>query len=480
MITPGVTRARSLRRLIGWAAAGLLGSIIVTYATIALGLAWSARELRSEIGGNGVASLVRESRSPHALTLLDDGLASLYARVALIRSARERIDLEFFIYDLDFSARWITAELIERARAGVRIRLLVDFAGPVFELRPEYAEFLRRNGIEVRYYNAGPLYRFVSMHHRNHRKLLVVDDDSAIVGGRNIADDYFGLSPRYNFVDSDALVRGEIVGGMRESFDLYWQSRYASAPEARAPRDFLAGWPDDAPRRDALLRAGTVRLASQASGVCRDAAFVTDFPGVAETDRRVYPAIAAALSGAGSEIVGESPYFVLTREGARLISATTARGVRMQVLTNSLPATDAYYTVAALWQRLPLAAEGGLTLLAYPGTPAPDAEAAGLVATRRGTHAKRAVIDGRHYLIGTYNVDPRSANLNSEMVFICRDAPDIAAAARSSILARMEGAPRVAGAGQVDHAALVTGADPWEIARMLAIVPLANLFGFLL
>jgi putative cardiolipin synthase len=471
---------RRLRRLLIWAAGGLLALVVLAYASIALGLAWSARELRAEVAGDAVASVVRESRTPHAVTLLDDGLSSLYARVALIRAARESIALEFFIYDLDFSARWITAELIERARAGVRVRLMVDFAGPVFALRPEYAEFLRRNGIEVRYYNAGPLYRFVSMHHRNHRKLLVVDDAAAILGGRNIADDYFGLSPRYNFVDSDALVRGDIVRGMRETFDLYWQSRYASEPVPQPPRDFLTGWPDDAPRRDALARAGAALLAAEASGTCTDAAFVTDFPGVSEADRRVYPAIAGALSAATREVVGESPYFVLTQEGAQLIGATTARGVRVQVLTNSLLATDAYYTVAALWHRLPLAAASGLTLFAYPGTPAAAGEAPAPAATRRGTHAKRAVIDERQYLVGTYNVDPRSANLNSEMVFICRDGPEIATAARASILARTQGAPRVTVAGEADYAALLAGAGPWAIARMLAIVPLANLFGFLL
>ena len=469
-----------MRRLVFATLAGLALLVAVAYLALAAGLAWSARELRSELADSASVAVEKTSLAPHAVTLLDDGLASLAARLDLIRGAQHSIDLEFFIYELDFSARWITAELVERARAGVRIRLLVDFAGPVFALRPEYAGFLQAQGIEVRYYNTSPLYRFVSVHHRNHRKLLVVDDHAAIVGGRNIADDYFGLSERYNFLDSDLLVRGEIVGAMRETFDLYWNSQFTRQPEQRPARDFLADRPGDAERRALIEPVARARLAASPAGVCRETAFVTDLPGIAVVDRRVYPAIARAMAAAQTEVVGESPYFVLTGEGAELVRGTVERGVKVSVLTNSLHSTDAFYTVAALWLNLGDVAATGLTLHAFDGHAAPSSPTVPLPETRRGTHAKRAVIDGRDYLIGTYNVDPRSANLNSEMLFICRDGPTIADAARANIAIRSTTAALLAGHGKTDHAALVIGAGPGDIARMLVVMPLAHLFAFLL
>jgi putative cardiolipin synthase len=182
-------------------------------------------------------------------------------------------------------------------------------------------------------------------------------------------------------------------------------------------------------------------------------------------------------------VVGESPYFVLKWEGAGLVQSVTRRGVDLQVLTNSLQSTDAYYTVATLWRGLDKVADTGLTLRAFQKLHAGTVEgAAGVVAgsPRWGIHSKRAVIDSREYLIGTYNIDPRSANLNSEMILVCRDGPGIAQAARADILARMQGAPEIADHDRYDRAALIDGADLPSQARMFLATPLADLFNFLL
>ena len=359
----------SWRRALKWLILGFVGLVLAAYLITAAGLKWYSSQLAADLAGPAgsrkLSSVVYESRQPHTITLLNHGLSSLYARLALIRGAKKSIELEFFIYDLDFSAKWITSELIARARQGIKIRLLVDFSGPVFQLQPEYAQLLKRHGIEVRYYNTSPGYRIVSIHHRNHRKLLVVDDELAILGGRNIADSYFGLSPEYNFLDSDVQVQGGIVPGIRQTFDMYWTSPYASTPDLKAPRDFLALEPGEAERRAQIEAAGREELAHEVVGACRDTVYVTDFPGIAESNRRVYRTIAGLLDGARTEVVGESPYFVLKEEGAALVQSVTRRGVNLQVLTNSLQATDAFYTVATLWRRLDTVADTGLTLRAF-------------------------------------------------------------------------------------------------------------------
>jgi putative cardiolipin synthase len=477
----------SIRRVFSWAFGVIVGLIVACYLLLVAGLKLSAWDLKTGVQAGKetgpTSSVVRERKSTHSITLLDHGLSSFNARLSLIRSAKQSIELEFFIYDLDFSAKWITSELVARANEGIKVRLLVDFAGPIFQLRPEYAEFLRRNGVEVRYYNTSPIYRFVSIHHRNHRKLLVVDDVASIVGGRNIADDYFDLSPDYNFLDSDVLVRGAIVKDIRETFDLYWHSKYSSTPDYKAPRDFLELEPGEADRRTRIEEAGVAQLASEVEGPCSDVLYVTDFPGVAEANRRVYSTVKKLLSDASDEVVGESPYFVLTQEGADLVRSVTRRGVKMRVLTNSLDTTDAYYTVAALWLGLDRISRTGLTLLAYRNSASQATTSDKMpptVASRKGIHAKRAVIDSVQYLIGTYNVDPRSANLNSEMVLVCRDGREIAQAARGNIIKRMQGAQPIASLEMTDRSALIGDASAANILSMLLITPVAGLFNFLL
>jgi putative cardiolipin synthase len=102
----------------------------------------------------------------------------------------------------------------------VRVRILVDFSAPVFELKPAYARLLGEAGVKVRYYNTSAMYRLVSIQHRSHRKLLIIDGDTVLTGGRNIANDYFDLSDHYNFLDSDLEVSGPIVKSVLESFDV--------------------------------------------------------------------------------------------------------------------------------------------------------------------------------------------------------------------------------------------------------------------
>ena len=113
-----------LRRLVAWIIGTVAGLIGVIYVLLAAGLKLSAWDARVSLEGAekiSTSSVIRARHSPHTMTLLDHGLSSLSARLSLIRSAKQSIELEFFIYDLDFSAKWITSELVERAKAGVKV-----------------------------------------------------------------------------------------------------------------------------------------------------------------------------------------------------------------------------------------------------------------------------------------------------------------------------------------------------------------------
>jgi len=396
--------------------------------------------------------------------------------------ATKSIDLEFFIFELDTTSRLVSQLLARKAGEGVRVRILVDFAAPVFKLGPGYAAALKAAGVEVKYYNTASFLRFFAVQHRTHRKMLAVDGRTAVIGGRNIADDYFGVSARYNFLDSDVLVTGPVVSAILESFELYWNSAWAAAPDRAAaaetlPADFLVARAEET----ALDRQVHQAEPRHFTTTCNDVHFVTDYPGSGVERRRVYAALAALAEEAKTEILLESPYFVLRGDGTDLVRSLLRRGVRLQVLTNSLRSTDAYYTVAALLPSLRSLTGPGFKLWAYRGDPLVGETAAAPRSSLWGVHAKRGVFDGKTSVIGTYNIDPRSANLNAEMILVCRDNPALAAAIAQSIERRIAQSTLICGDGRAAGiAGLLRGAGAAKVAKMAASLPLVRFFDFLL
>ncbi|MFK7914671.1 MAG: phosphatidylserine/phosphatidylglycerophosphate/cardiolipin synthase family protein [Pseudomonadales bacterium] len=421
-----------------------------------------------------------QSALPHELTLIDGGAHSLAYRLRMIEQAQQTLDLEFFIYELDAASRIVTRALAAKARQGVKVRVLVDFSLAVFELRPVYARELAAAGVQVKYYNTASVVRLFSVQHRTHRKMLVVDGKSAMVGGRNIADPYFDLSPDYNFLDSDVVVSGAVVAAMQESFHLYWDSPWTSAPSVIADYGAPAAPILDARASDAALLQ---RLASVPMDLpaytCPTLRFVTDYPGAGLQNRRVYSAITETLAHARSEVLAESPYFVLREEGLAAVHALTEQGVRLKVLTNSLFSTDAYYTVAPLYFSLRELAAPGLSLFAYSGA-APQTTASFTGSERWGVHSKRAVIDDDTIMIGTYNIDPRSANLNSELMLVCTGSTELAAQMRADLQSRMAASELVIDGERVKSERLLGAADWRSLALMGAVAPVASLFDILL
>jgi len=428
-------------------------------------------------------SIFKNSKEAHEIYLLDHGKLSLAERIRLIRSAEKSIELEFFIYNLDGAARLITHELLKKAQEGVRVRLLVDFSVPVFVFGPEYAFYLKERGVEVRYYNTSGLERIFAVQHRSHRKLLIVDGKKMITGGRNIADEYFDLHQSYNFLDSDIFVSGEIVGAALSSFELYWNSEYASSPEASSTdldpeefahlKEFFVQDVDLGEKANSILRSAPSSLVQP--HICRDTTFVTDFPGALQENRRVFYVLSELFASAEEEVIGESPYVVLRREGLDLIQSMVSKGIRTRLLSNSLYSTDAFYTVAALWPTLDDLSKTGIELMVYGGR-APEYHEVG----RYGIHSKRAVVDNKTVIVGTYNVDPRSANLNSELLVVCKDQPELAREAKQSVLDRMTHSKSVVNRDLVEKEVLLENAPLKDRVLFWLSMPLASGFAFLL
>ncbi|MBY0316549.1 MAG: phosphatidylserine/phosphatidylglycerophosphate/cardiolipin synthase family protein [Bdellovibrionales bacterium] len=432
-------------------------------------------------------ALRKEFKSPQKMVLLDTGADSFIQRLQLIRSAQKTIELEFFIFDLDIASRITTAELIEKAKLGVNVRILVDSSIPVFRLTPAYAQILRGHGIHVKYYNYMPIYRFISSQHRSHRKLLIVDDKAFITGGRNVAKEYFDMKEDYNFIDSDILVRGEMAQTARESFDQYFNSELTEDPNfdevkekhLSKAKEFLTSDPGDDKLVDDLT---TEAKTSFIEYTCNDSLFITDPPAGGEESRQVFKEIVKLAIEAQENVVVESPYFVIKRGGYDVLKELSNRQVHLEILTNSAHSTDAIYAVSSLMFRLYKLSQLNLSLSVMTGA-AVEGESSLRVAdsARWGLHSKRAVIDHRHTLVGTYNVDPRSANLNSELMVVCRDNKDLADAVFRSFQKRKASSEVVIDKGELQSfSALYSKATITEKILLVLYIPVANLFDFLL
>ena len=462
----------------------VLSIIALIYLVTAGFLWWSETTLSVEPVNE---SIYARSKDHHHIELIDDGLLSLKKRIELIDSAKNSIDLEFFIYEIDVAGQIITQKLIEAAKRGVKVRLLVDFAAPVFALKTAYAKQLKKNNIEVKYYNTTHNLRIVSVQHRSHRKLLIIDKKVAMTGGRNIGDDYFNLSSHYNFLDSDIVIKGPIVSSILKSFNLYWASNYADDPDLNQDDGsyltevFFTKKKSSEEILGSIQNIALTEDSTYSSGECNDIEFITDFPGVSLNNRQVFKYLSLALNEAKNNIYGESPYFVLRPDGLNLLKDLSSKGIKQHYLTNSLYSTDAYYTVSALANSLGSIRDTGVNLYAYNGDkPIDYVPSINPVSKRWGTHSKRAVIDNQHFIIGTYNVDPRSANLNSEVLIICRNSSELASYMSSSIKARYSKAWPVVESGKSYFMNLIKNADFYQVLKFFIVLPVAELFKFLL
>jgi putative cardiolipin synthase len=469
-----------------------------------------------------VSSFNKESTRPHEVIILNNGLASLEKRLEMIERAKTRIDVEYFIYRTDTSAKIFTQALVKKARQGVKVRMLLDYFMIIGDLNTFYTTELEKNGIEVKYFNAVSPLSIKYGQYRNHRKLLAVDGVEAITGGRNIGDEYFDLSNEYNFLDRDIYIKGEIVKSIEQTFDTIFASKHSKRLEReRAPRrsDYSSGPPgksigggkagsysadlkkynaniqaayDFVNKKDAdldMIRDNAKNfLAEEHSGVCKKISFQSEYAlvgiGSGNRDNRVLKyGLLDRIKNAKSRVLIDSPYFIINNElGAALDVALSKKNkVDVTLLTNSLNSTDAIYVYANFDSHIKTWINKGLEPFIFKGDK-PDGyniieSKAGK--SRFGVHAKTFVFDDKDIVIGTYNVDPRSANINSEMIIICEDNKDLAAVVSEDVQSRLDGSFHLNSAEDVKRLEFYEASFVKRIAYYVT-KPFANMFSFLL
>lgn len=432
-------------------ASALAVSAYGRFADRALGAASSA--LAPQPGATSLDRLVEPLLAQHpgesGMILVEDNLEAYALRARSARQAERSLDVMYYIWHADHSGAQLARELIAAADRGARVRLLLDDNTQRGQDRL-LAALDSHPRIEVRLFNPGRnrsgyfgrglelLLRATTLNRRMHNKAWIADNRVAIVGGRNIGDEYFDGAEQLNFMDVDLLLVGPAVAQASEVFDRFWNSHAVIPVDALAARSrddprLAPGYVDDgfnpayaAALDDAVATIGQW-LAAQPVHWSSRVEVITDPPEKAlihgsETVPGVLlvQPLFAALDKARDNVIVISPYFVPGAEGTRWLSDLAARIHDVSVLTNSLAASDVALVHAGYSAyRQPLLAAGvGLHEL----TPDHHAALAWLGSSSASLHTKAFVVDDTAGFVGSFNFDPRSTWLNTEMGVLFEDS----------------------------------------------------------
>jgi len=402
--------------------------------------------------------------------VLERGEQSLLARAWLVDHARRSIEVQYFIWSSDNIGILASEALLRAADRGVRVRVIVDDLLIDAPDRSLLALAAHPN-VEIRIYNpvvtvGVPWYRrilnvltnFRGVNQRMHDKTLIVDGQYAITGGRNMADEYYDYDHAYNFRDRDALVMGAVVAQMRASFERFWRHPLATPVERRfevadvfgadpaaqragveAVYAELSAYAADPANFAPEVRAAIAALVNDFPALARELTwgqvdFVSDLPGKNDGSAGLgggglsTSALAALLASAREEVLIQSPYLVLSDPAIELFRQLRARGVQIRISTNSLASTDNLQAFSGYRSQRELLGKLGIDVREFRPDPAIETTLMQRYAALRdkapvfALHAKSLVVDRRSTYIGTYNLDPRSENLNTEVGVVIHDA----------------------------------------------------------
>ncbi len=433
--------------------------------------------------GRAISPAARAHAGQSGVLALPEGREAFASRMLLAEAAQRSLDVQYYIWHADLTGGMLLEALRQAADRGVRVRLLLD-DNNTSGMDATLAALDSHPNVEVRLFNPflqrdwrwlGYLSDFGRLNRRMHNKSFTADNQATIMGGRNIGDAYFDAGQDVSFVDMDVLAVGAVVPQVSADFDRYWASASAypvaallppAQPQALAQLATQAAQlrrdPAAAPYLTALGRSDFIQhlIAGTLALEWTRVRLVSDDPakglGQAGPPDLLPQRLTHVLGKPGTEMQLVSPYFVPTASGTAALTGLAAQGVAVQVLTNSLAATDVPAVHAGYAKRRAALLAGGVQLFELK----PDrGEAARARRTAHGLagssgaslHAKTFAIDRQRVFVGSFNLDPRSAALNTESGLVV-DSPAMAtsiARAFEPPLASQSYALRLDGQGQL-------------------------------
>ncbi len=396
-------------------------------------------------------------KSKTGVYLLEEGDAAMISRAWLSEYAEKTIDIQYFIFSADNVGLIATDFLLRAADRGVKVRIIVDDIMVEAEAEELLALDAHPN-LEIKIYNptanigknlVSKLYNmtkdFKGFNQRMHNKTFIVDGKVVITGGRNIADEYFNYDHEYNFRDRDVLLLGKVSEQVNKSFEIFWSSKLSvdideivhvfDELNAKEKYEFLHQyacnpenfWPQVRDRiKDIPLSFQKIQESKELIWL-DNIQFVSDEPGKNKSDGELdggglcSDTLLSLILKAKKSIIIESPYLITTDESRKILHDLVKRGVEIKILTNSMASTDNLEAFSGYQRDREELLATGVKIYEFK----PDAAVRKKLLTGElqkdstnypifGLHAKTMLIDDSVSVIGTFNFDPRSLNLNTE------------------------------------------------------------------
>ena len=435
----------------------LVGGVFVLLAAAIAVMLYGAGGQR-DVGPNGFAlptadnlthldrmlnSQLQEHHGKSGIHIISDDLEAFRFRLDLAREAGRSLDLQYYYWKNDVTGRLLAKEILVAADRGVRVRLMLDDINSM-GLDPTYLALNTHPKIHVRLFNPSRsrtsstrrgielVVRYFSATRRMHNKCWIADGRVAIVGGRNVGDAYFGASTAASFSDIDILLAGRAVADAEKIFDSYWNSD-ATLPITslhRMRRGKLAKLRYRLSQHSASYHATTyIRHAEQRlKGSMTEelsnlkwvasAEVIADPPEKANAkkpDQWIAKRIFELISEAQTELLLVSPYFIPGPDGLTILRDVKRRGVNTEILTNSLAATDVMMVHSAYAKYRMALVESGIALFEQKSSFGGKTKISLFGSKTASLHTKACVVDRRTSFVGSFNLDPRSKSINTEM-----------------------------------------------------------------
>ncbi|MDO6619522.1 phospholipase D family protein [Shewanella sp. 6_MG-2023] len=388
---------------------------------------------------------------------LSDGIDAFIARLAMIEAATESIDLQYYIYRNDETGKILSLFLYKAAQRGVRVRVLLDDLTTAngddglmaIATHPNISVRLFNPSYERQYRGLAFLWNFSRLNHRMHNKSLTIDNLVTVVGGRNIGAEYFSADENVDFGDFDLLAIGDAVDKVSTQFDTYWNSAQVNSIEqlVKAAEPYQGN--NTNPEQDNVLAKLDARASILEKSLMTDeyvtrlekntlldrlqnqwlqwywgeAQVVYDPPNKLErnpNDSILLDDLSYFFEQAQHQLLIVSPYFVPGDAATHALINEVKRGKEVTIVTNSLAATDVLAVHAGYQQYRQKLIEGGVKIYEVKGNAKgqKSKKTSWKGSSRTSLHAKTFIIDEQTLFVGSFNFDPRSALINTEMGLI--------------------------------------------------------------
>lgn len=415
--------------------------------------------------GKQFDNAAREHSGKSGFRIIPVGADGFLARMQMINAAERTLDLQYFIFRGDDTGRLLTDAVLHAADRGVRVRILID-DGETMAGDEQIEKLEAHQSIEIRIFNPFA-YRGHSMlirasefalnssrlDYRMHNKLLVVDNSIALIGGRNIGDQYFQIDPESQFADDDVFAAGPVVQKLSTTFDEFWNSALSIPVEAlsggnsshaqlNAHREELhqqtrQSQADgiDYVKRIAIGEPFNGILSGRLALVWANSQLICDSPDKSKVEkgamvgRLMQRSVMSATTAVRSELLMVTPYLIPGTEGMQMFSDLRRRDVKIRILTSSLESSTVLAAQSGyMHYREPLLKIGVelYEIRSLLGNTKGSGETKAI--SQHGNyslHAKLFVFDRQRLFIGSMNFDQRSMHLNTEIGLII-DSPELA------------------------------------------------------